>query len=418
MVQSLVGRVKKPPGFAVSSFTTKLGTMRNSPSFADPVLITTTDALADLCTRLAHEPYVTIDTEFMRERTYYPELCVVQLGGVTDVAVIDAQAPGIDLAPLAALLANPAVVKVFHAARQDVEIFLYLFAAVPTPIFDTQIAAMVAGFGDQVGYDALVSSLTGGAIDKSHRFSDWSARPLSDAQVVYAAADVTWLRLVYERLLDKLRVDGRQEWVGEEMAVLADPLTYRPDPETMWERLRPRTNNRRLLGLLRAAAAWREREAQRIDIPRGRLLKDESLLEIAATAPVTAEALTRIRGVTKGFADGKSGQSLIAALRDAAALPDDALPDAPRARDGARPSPALVALLKVLLAAKCEQHNVAARLLASGDDLDRMATEDMPDVPAMTGWRRDMFGADALALKAGEITLGVQGKRVKLVRAV
>ncbi len=392
--------------------------MRNSPSFADPVLITTTDALADLCTRLAHEPYVTIDTEFMRERTYYPELCVVQLGGVTDVAVIDAQAPGIDLAPLAALLANPAVVKVFHAARQDVEIFLYLFAAVPTPIFDTQIAAMVAGFGDQVGYDALVSSLTGGAIDKSHRFSDWSARPLSDAQVVYAAADVTWLRLVYERLLDKLRVDGRQEWVGEEMAVLADPLTYRPDPETMWERLRPRTNNRRLLGLRRAAAAWREREAQRIDIPRGRLLKDESLLEIAATAPVTAEALTRIRGVTKGFADGKSGQSLIAALRDAAALPDDALPDAPRARDGARPSPALVALLKVLLAAKCEQHNVAARLLASGDDLDRMATEDMPDVPAMTGWRRDMFGADALALKAGEITLGVQGKRVKLVRAV
>ena len=392
--------------------------MRNSPSFADPVLITTTDALADLCSRLAHELYVTIDTEFMRERTYYPELCVVQLGGVTDVAVIDAQAPGIDLAPLAALLANPAVVKVFHAARQDVEIFLYLFAAVPTPIFDTQIAAMVAGFGDQVGYDALVSSLTGGAIDKSHRFSDWSARPLSDAQVVYAAADVTWLRLVYERLLDKLRVDGRQEWVGEEMAVLADPLTYRPDPETMWERLRPRTNNRRLLGLLRAAAAWREREAQRIDIPRGRLLKDESLLEIAATAPVTAEALTRIRGVTKGFADGKSGQSLIAALRDAAALPDDALPDAPRARDGARPSPALVALLKVLLAAKCEQHNVAARLLASGDDLDRLATEDMPDVPALAGWRRDMFGADALALKAGEITLGVQGKRVKLVRVV
>lgn len=418
MVRSLVGRVKKPSGFAVSSFATKLDVMRNPPHFADPVLITTTDALADLCTRLAHEPYVTIDTEFMRERTYYPELCVVQLGGVTDVAVIDAQAPGIDLAPLAALLANPAVVKVFHAARQDVEIFLYLFAAVPTPIFDTQIAAMVAGFGDQVGYDALVSSLTGGAIDKSHRFSDWSARPLSDAQVVYAAADVTWLRLVYERLLDKLRVDGRQEWVGEEMAVLADPLTYRPDPDTMWERLRPRTNNRRLLGLLRAAAAWREREAQRIDIPRGRLLKDESLLEIAATAPVTAEALTRIRGVTKGFADGKSGQSLIAALRDAAALPDDALPDAPRARDGARPSPALVALLKVLLAAKCEQHNVAARLLASGDDLDRLATEDMPDVPALAGWRRDMFGADALALKAGEITLGVQGKRVKLVRVV
>lgn len=391
--------------------------MRTPPRFADPVLITTTDALADLCSRLAHERYVAIDTEFMRERTYYPELCVVQLGGTTDVAVIDAQAPGIDLAPLAALLANPAVVKVFHAARQDVEIFLYLFAAVPTPIFDTQIAAMVAGFGDQVGYEALVSGLAGGAIDKSHRFSDWSARPLSPAQVTYAAADVTWLRLVYERLMEKLRADNRLDWVGEEMAVLADPLTYRPDPDTMWERLRPRTNNRRLLGLLRAAAAWREREAQRIDIPRGRLLKDESLLEIAATAPTTAEALTRIRGVTRGFADGKSGQSLIAALRDAAALPDDALPDAPKSRDGgARASPALVALLKVLLAAKCEQHNVAARLLATGEDLDRLATEETPDIPALSGWRRDMFGADALALKAGEITLGVQGKRVKLVR--
>ena len=391
--------------------------MRTPPRFADPVLITTTDALADLCSRLVDERYVAIDTEFMRERTYYPELCVVQLGGTTDVAVIDAQAPGIDLAPLAALLANPAVVKVFHAARQDVEIFLYLFAAVPTPIFDTQIAAMVAGFGDQVGYEALVSGLAGGAIDKSHRFSDWSARPLSPAQVTYAAADVTWLRLVYERLMEKLRADNRLDWVGEEMAVLADPLTYRPDPDTMWERLRPRTNNRRLLGLLRAAAAWREREAQRIDIPRGRLLKDESLLEIAATAPTTAEALTRIRGVTRGFADGKSGQSLIAALRDAAALPDDALPDAPKSRDGgARASPALVALLKVLLAAKCEEHNVAARLLATGEDLDRLATEDLPDIPALSGWRRDMFGADALALKAGEITLGVQGKRVKLVR--
>ena len=390
---------------------------KHTPRFAAPVLITTTDALAALCTRLAAEPFVAIDTEFMRERTYYPELCVVQLGGADDVAVIDAQAAGLDLAPLAALLADPAVVKVFHAARQDVEIFLYLFGAVPTPIFDSQIAAMVAGFGDQVGYDALVSSLTGGAIDKSHRFSDWSARPLSAAQVVYAAADVTWLRVVYERLLEKLSQEGRAPWVAEEMAVLADPLTYRPDPETMWERLRPRTSNRRLLGQLRAAAAWREREAQRIDIPRQRLLKDESLLEIAATAPTTAEALGRVRGVTRGWAEGKTGQSLIAALLDAAALPDDALPDAPRAREGARPSPALVALLKVLLAAKCEQHNVAAKLLASGEDLDRLATEEEPDVPALHGWRREMFGDDALALKAGAITLGVAGKRVKLVRA-
>ena len=389
---------------------------RPSPVFADPVLVTDTASLAALCERLRAEPFVTVDTEFMRERTYYPELCVVQLAGESDVAVVDAQAPGLDLAPLGALLADTAVVKVFHAARQDVEIFLELFGVVPTPLFDTQVAAMVAGFGDQVGYDALVSSLTGGFIDKSHRFSDWSARPLSPSQVTYAAADVTFLRGVYERLQDKLARDDRLDWVAEEMAVLALPATYRADPDAMWERLRPRTGNRRLLGLLRAAAAWREREAQRVNIPRQRLLKDESLLEIAAVAPDTAEALSRIRGVSRGFAEGKSGQGLVAALRIAAAMPEEELPDAPRARDGARPSPALVALLKVLLAAKCEEHNVAPKLLASGEDLDRLAGEDAPDVPALQGWRRDMFGADALALKAGEITLGVTGKRVKLVR--
>ena len=390
---------------------------RPTPAFADPVLITDTEALAALCTRLRAEPYVTIDTEFMRERTYFPELCVVQLAGVSDVAVIDAEAEGIDLAHLAGLLADTAIVKVFHAARQDVEIFLHLFGQVPAPIFDTQVAAMVAGFGDQVGYDSLVSSLTGGHINKAHRFSDWSARPLSPAQVAYAAADVTYLRGVYDRLRERLARDGRTEWVAEEMAVLAQPETYRPDPEDIWERLRPRTGNRRMLGMLRAAAAWREREAQRVNVPRGRLLKDESLLEIAATAPATAEALSRIRGVTRGFAENKSGAGLLAALQEAAALPDDALPEAPGRNYGPRPSPALVSLLKVLLAAKCEAHNVAPKLLASGGDLDRLASEDEPDVPALHGWRRDVFGADALLLKSGGITLGVDGKRIKLVRA-
>ncbi len=384
--------------------------------FPAPVLVTETPALAALCERLAREPYVTVDTEFMRERTYYPELCVVQLAGAADVAVVDAQAPGIDLAPLGELLADPGAVKVFHAARQDAEIFLELFGAVPTPLFDTQVAAMVAGFGDQVGYDALVSSLTGGQIDKAHRFSDWSARPLSPAQVTYAAADVTYLRGVYERLCARLAADGRLDWVSEEMAVLAQPATYRADPDTIWERLRPRTGNRRMLGLLRAAAAWREREAQRVNIPRGRLLKDEALLEIAALAPDTPEALARARGMTRGFAEGKSGTSLLAALAEAAALPESALPDAPR-KDGARASPALVSLLKVLLAAKCEQHHVAPKLLASGDDLDRLATEDAPDVPALRGWRGEVFGADAQALKAGRISLGVDGKRVRLLRS-
>ena len=382
----------------------------------DPVLVTDSAALAALCGRLQAEPWVTVDTEFMRERTYYPELCVVQLAGSGDVAVVDAQAAGIDLAPLGALLADRGVLKVFHAARQDVEIFLEMFGSVPAPLFDTQVAAMVAGFGDQVGYDALVQALTGGSIDKAHRFSDWSARPLSASQIAYAAADVTHLREVYERLRERLERDGRLEWVAQEMAELDEPATYRADPEAMWERLRPKTNNRRMLGLLRATAAWREREAQRVNIPRQRLLKDECLLEIAATAPVTVDQLARVRGITRGFAEGRSGQGLLSALREAVALPDERLPAAPRGKDGPRASPALVALLRVLLAAKCEEHDVAPKLLASADELDRLATEAAPDVPALSGWRREVFGADALALKAGQVTLGVDGKRIKLVR--
>ncbi len=370
-----------------------------------------------MCEHLRRERFVTVDTEFMRERTYWPDLCVVQLGGSDAVAVVDAEAPGIDLAPLGALLADTAVTKVFHACRQDVEIFVLRFGDVPRPLFDTQVAAMVAGFGDQVGYDALVSSLAGGSIDKAHRFSDWSARPLSPAQVAYAAADVTWLRVVYERLTAKLESEGRLAWVAEEMAALADPASYRADPETMWERLRPRTSNRRHLGLLRAIAAWREREAQRVNIPRQRLLKDELLMEIAVTAPTDAEQLSRARGISRGFAEGKTGASLLAAIAAARALPEEALPEVPRTRDGPRASPALVALLKVLLAAKCEEHHVAAKLVASSDDIDRLATEDAPDIPALHGWRRAVFGDDAEALKAGRVALGVDGRRIKLLPA-
>ena len=391
--------------------------MPRRPEYPAPLLVTDTETLAALCGRLRTEPFVTVDTEFMRERTYYPELCVVQLGGEHENAVIDAVAAGLDLAPLAALMADEAVLKVFHAARQDIEIFLELFGTVPRPMFDTQVAAMVAGFGDQVGYDALVGALTGGQIDKAHRFSDWSARPLSPAQVTYAAADVTHLHTAYLRLRERLEREGRSGWVLEEMEVLARPETYRADPEAMWERLRPRTANRRMLGVLRAVAAWREREAQRVNIPRQRLLRDESLLEVAATAPVTAEALARCRGITRGFAEGKSGQSLLAAIAAAVALPEDALPDAPRGRDGPRPSPALVSLLKVLLAAKCEEHDVAPKLVASSDDIDRLSVEDDPDVPALSGWRRVVFGEDALALKGGRGALGVAGKRVKLIAA-
>ncbi len=383
--------------------------------FPPPAFVTTTEALASLCERLKRETFVTVDTEFMRERTYWPELCVVQLAGTAEVAVVDAQAPGIDLAPLGALLADPAVTKVFHACRQDIEIFVLLFGQVPTPLFDTQVAAMVAGFGDQVGYDALVSSLTDGQIDKAHRFSDWSARPLSPAQVNYAAADVTHLRGVYEKLVAQLEKSGRLPWVAEELALLADPATYQPDPETMWERLKPRTGNRRLLGVLRAVAAWREREAQRANIPRQRMVKDEALLEIAATAPSEPDALARVRGMSRGFAEGKMGIGLIAAIAEAKALPDDALPPSPVQRDSSRASPALVSLLKVLLAAKCEQHQVAAKLVANSDDIDRIAAEDAPDVAALHGWRLQVFGEDAQALKAGGVALGVEGRRVKLI---
>jgi ribonuclease D len=386
--------------------------------FPPPALIATTEALAALCDRLAEEEFVTVDTEFMRERTYWPELCVVQLAGTHEVAVVDAEAPDIDLSPLGELLANQAVMKVFHASRQDIEIFVLRFGEVPKPLFDTQIAAMVAGFGDQVGYDALVSSLTGGSIEKAHRFSDWAARPLSAAQIAYAAADVTYLREVYAKLRTRLEQEARLDWVAEEMADLADPGKYRIDPDSAWERLRPRSGNRRFLGMVRALAAWREREAQRVNIPRQRLLRDETVLEIAATAPDSPEGLARARGISRGFAEGRTGASLLAAIAEAKALPDEALPPAPRARDGAKPSPALVSLLKVLLAAKSEQHHVAARLLASSDDIDRLASEEAPDIAALHGWRRQIFGEDALALKHGRVAVGVEGKRIRLIPAL
>jgi ribonuclease D len=377
--------------------------------------ITTTAELAALCERLSNEAFVTVDTEFMRERTYYPELCLVQLAGTQDVAVVDAQAKGIDLAPLGALLAKPDVVKVFHACRQDVEIFLLLFGAVPANLFDTQVAAMVAGFGDQVGYDALVSAITGGHIDKAHRFSDWSARPLTKAQVDYAAADVTHLRVVYERLLARLRADGRMDWVGQEMAALAEEKTYRVDPERAWERLKLRTGNRRQLAMVQAIAAWREREAQRINIPRQRLIKDEQIPEIAALAPDSPEALAKARGISSGFAQGKSGVSLLAVIAEAKALPEADLPRTERPRDAPRASPALVALLKVLLNAAAEQNNVAARLVASAEDIEALALDESAPNAAMDGWRREMFGNDAVRLIRGEIALSTQGKRIKIV---
>jgi ribonuclease D len=383
--------------------------------FPKPEFINTSAALAGLCARLAGEEFVTIDTEFMRERTYYPELCLVQLAGAAEVAVVDAQAKGIDLAPLGELLSNHSVIKVFHACRQDVEIFLLRYGTVPAPLFDTQVAAMVAGFGDQVGYDSLVQSMTGGHIDKAHRFSDWSARPLTPAQIDYAAADVTHLRGVYERLMARLTVDQRMDWVGQEMAVLANPDTYRVDPDRAWERLKLRTSNRRQLALVQAIAAWREREAQRVNIPRQRLVRDEQIPEIAALAPDNDVILSKVRGITAGFAAGKSGQGLLAAIAGAKALTEEELPRAERAREKERASPALVALLKVLLNAVAEQNNVAAKLLASAEEIEALALDETGAHPLLEGWRGEMFGAEALKLIKGEIALSAQGRRVKIV---
>ncbi|MFT8491090.1 ribonuclease D [Gluconobacter oxydans] len=386
-----------------------------APTFPTPVLLTSSEEVARICEKLQNEPFVTIDTEFVRERTYWPELCLVQLAGTEDVVLIDTLAPGIDLAPLGALLAKPDCTKVFHAARQDLEIFLHIFDRLPVSVFDTQVAAMVAGFGDQVGYDSLVGAITGRSIDKAHRFSDWSARPLSKAQIAYAAADVTHLRTVYDALRKQLAEQDRLHWADSEQAILTEEKTFRPDPRRLWEKLKARTSNRRMLGILREVTAWREHEAQNADIPRQRVIRDESLLEIAAVHPDTVEALSRIRGVTRGFAEGKMGKGLLEAIRIAQELPESELPKAPSKSDRPRPSTALVALLRVLLAAKCEQHKVAPRLVASSDDLDLIALGET-DVGALKGWRRELFGLDAQALVRGEIALAVVNGLVELQR--
>ncbi|GBR11673.1 ribonuclease D [Acetobacter oeni LMG 21952] len=368
--------------------------------------------------RLIVEPFVTVDTEFMRERTYWPELCLVQIAGTEEVVLIDALAPDFDLTPLTVLFDEKSVVKVFHAARQDLEIFLHIFGRLPAPVFDTQIAAMVAGYGDQVGYDNLVGALTGVSIDKSHRFTDWSIRPLSAAQLTYAAADVTYLRVVYEALVAQLKRENRVGWAEAEQKALTDASRLTVNPEKQWEKLKARTGNRRMLGILKQIAAWREIEAQTANVPRQRMLKDESLLEIAATVPRTAEALARVRGVTRGFAEGRMGADLLATVTAASDLPDADLPKPARGKgtDGPRPPQALVALLKVLLAHQCEKNDVAPKLVASSEDLDAFALFQDPDGIILTGWRREVFGNEALALCEGRQSLGVKDGRVQLIR--
>ena len=374
-------------------------------------LITTTSDLADACDRLARHPFVTVDTEFLRETTYYPLLCVAQIASTDEAVVIDTLADGLDLKPFYELMANERVLKVFHAARQDIEIVWHQANLVPHPIFDTQVAAMVLGYGDSISYDQLVQRITGDTLDKSHRFTDWSRRPLSPAQVSYAISDVTHLRDVYLALSADLAKRGRADWVGEEMEVLTSPETYRADPENAWERLKTRVRKPKELAVLMEIAAWREREAQTRDVPRGRVLKDDVLGEIATQAPATIERLAALRSLPRGFERSKWGQDIVQAVARGLARDPKSLPAIERQRAGGNGS-ATLELLKVLLRMTSERHAVAAKVIATVDDLDRIAADDNADVPALHGWRRELFGEKALALKHGKLALAVEQNRV------
>ena len=378
-------------------------------------LITTTPALAAFCQRQTETAFVTVDTEFLREKTYWPQLCLVQVAGPGEAVAIDPLAEGLDLAPLFELMANPKVLKVFHAARQDVEIFHHLTGRVPAPLFDTQVAAMVCGFGDSVSYETLVSKLAGVRLDKSSRFTDWSLRPLTERQLAYALSDVVHLRPIYEKLHRRLVKSGRTEWLDRELAVLTDPGTYNVDPTTIWQRFKLRSAKPRFRAILRELAAWREREAQSRDLPRGRLVRDEALLEIAAHAPTTVDDLARVRGLGRGFAEGRLGGDLLAAVTRGLAVPDHECPREETALDAAPGSGPVIDLLRVLLKMKSEDHHVAAKLIASAGDLEAIAANDEADVPALSGWRLEVFGNDALALKHGGLALAISGNRLKLV---
>jgi len=378
-------------------------------------LIADTDGLVQFCRRLASSSYLTVDTEFMRDRTYYPQLCLVQLAGDEEAAAIDTLAPGLDLAPLLALLERPGLLKVFHAGRQDVEIFCLLSGRVPAPMFDTQVAAMVCGFGDSVGYDILVAKLTGAQIDKSSRFTNWAARPLTERQIRYAIEDVTHLRKVYERLNRRLERSGRAAWLAEEMAVLSDPATYSIEPASAWLRLKPRSGNRRFLAVLRELAAWREIEAQKRNLPRNRILRDEALVEIAAHHPATAADLARTRGLARGIAEGRMGEAILASVERGLALPEPACPEPPPRLELPRDLGPVMELLKVLLKLQCDAHHVAPKLVASTADLELIAADDEAPVRALKGWRREVFGEAALALKHGRLALALDGKQVNLI---
>jgi ribonuclease D len=374
-------------------------------------LITSTAELAAVCERLARHKVITVDTEFLRETTYYPLLCVVQMASAEEAVVVDTLAAGIDLKPFFDLMTNEAVLKVFHAARQDIEIVWHRSGTIPHPIFDTQVAAMVLGYGDSIAYDQLVERITGHRPDKTHRFTDWSRRPLTKEQMHYAVSDVTHLRDVFAALDADLKKRGRSDWVSEEMEVLTSPKTYDFHPERAWERLKTRVRKPKELAVLMEVAAWREQESQSRDVPRSRVLKDDAVGDIATHAPTTLERLASLRSLPKGFDRSKWGTDIVAAVQRGLARDLAALPKIEKPRGNSNGA-ATVELLKVLLRMTSEQHAVASKVLATVDDLEQIAADDNADVGALHGWRRELFGEAALALKHGRLALAMEKGRV------
>jgi len=377
--------------------------------------ITDTDTLAAFCSRMSAAPYVTVDTEFMRESTFFPKLCLVQVAGPDEAAAIDPLSEGMDLAPFLDLLRNRDVIKVFHAARQDLEIFLNLMGEIPAPIYDTQVAAMVCGFGEQASYETLCAKLAKANIDKSSRFTDWSRRPLSERQLSYALSDVTHLRTVYQKLESRIARTGRASWVAEELALLSDVSTYVVDPPEAWRRIKTRTNNPRFLAVLRELAAWRELEARSRDIPRSRVLRDEALLEIASDPPKGAEGLARVRGLSKNLAEGRQGQAILAALKKVEGMDPSEFPKVERETQRQRAPGPIIELLKVLLKLQCDAHDVAQKLIATTDELEKLAVEEADDLPVLHGWRREVYGEAALKLKRGELALAIRKGRLEAI---
>ena len=376
-------------------------------------LLTNNDELSAACERFSHHEFVTVDTEFLRETTFWPKVCLIQIASPEEAIAIDTLAENIDLTPFFALMANPAIVKVFHAARQDLEIIWRLSRLIPTPLFDTQVAAMVCGFGEQASYLELVKAITRANLDKSSRFTDWSRRPLSDAQIEYAIADVTYLRDIYSTLLERLTRANRLDWLDDEMQILSSPATYEQHPDNAWERLRHKVRKPRDLGVLMELAAWREQEAQSKDVPRSRVLKDDILVEIAQSAPRSIESLGNLRAFPKGMERSRSAADIVAAVERGLTRDPNTIPKIERARRGA--NGATVELLKVLLRQISEETGVAAKLIATIDDLEAIAADQDSQTPALTGWRRSIFGEKALELKKGRLALAIdRGKVITL----